>query len=484
MSSHVNLVWMRRDLRLGDQPALRAALEVGGEVVPVFIWSPEDEHGEWALGGAARWWLHQSLQALQEELGRCGSRLVIRRGAVLDELRAVVRESGAKAIFWNRAYEPEAITRDREVKRVLGEHGLFVANFNGFLLREPWEIRNRSGHPYQVFTPFWRACLNRWNPEPPWPAPRAIPAPRVWPRSESLEALPLNPAVDWAGGMRAAWTPGEAGARANCRRFFDEAYSAYSMDRNRPDLDATSRLSPHLHFGEISVRQIWHAFPHSNGPASEEKRRRSRFLAEIGWREFAHHLLYHFPESPTVALRSEFIHFPWRENEKHLRAWQRGRTGYPIVDAGMRQLWQTGWMHNRVRMIVASFLTKDLLLPWQEGTRWFWDTLVDADLANNTLGWQWTAGCGADAAPFFRVFNPVLQGKKYDPDGNYVRRFVPELAHLPAPWIHRPWEAPEDIRRAAGLRLGRDYPEPIVDHGIARNVALEAYQRMKTGGKK
>ena len=287
--------------------------------------------------------------------------------------------------------------------------------------------------------------------------------------------------LNWTAGLRAAWRPGTAGANAELQRFLRDGLLAYSEGRNRPDLVGTSRLSPHLHFGEISPRQVWQAakrFAESQSiPASAW--RRWQFLTEIGWREFAHHLLFHFPHTPEQPLRAEFARFPWRENPAWLRAWQRGQTGYPLVDAGMRELWSTGWMHNRVRMVVASFLVKNLLLPWQEGARWFWDTLVDADLANNTLGWQWTAGCGADAAPFFRVFNPVSQGEKFDPEGNYVRRWVPELARLPGAWIHQPWQAPTAALAASGVELGRTYPRPIVSHLISRELALEAYQAIR-----
>ncbi|MFN3409850.1 MAG: cryptochrome/photolyase family protein, partial [Limisphaerales bacterium] len=334
----------------------------------------------------------------------------------------------------------------------------------------------QSGNPFQVFTPFWKHCLTRPDPPEPLPAPKAIPTPAKWPKSLPLAALELEPKINWAGGLRATWQPGAAGAHEQLRRFLAGAVATYANDRNRPDLVGTSRLSPHLHFGEISPRQIWHAL---RAQADGTAWRTSQFLAEVGWREFAHHLLYHFPHTPTEPLRAEFNNFPWRENAAWLKAWQRGRTGVPLVDAGMRELWATGWMHNRVRMVVASFLVKNLLLPWTDGARWFWDTLVDADLAQNTLGWQWTAGCGADAAPYFRVFNPVSQAEKFDPNGDYIRRWVPELAKLPVPLLFQPWAASPLELQAAGVRLGRDYPEPLVSLAISREVALAAYQRMK-----
>lgn len=473
--------WFRLDLRLADNPALRAAIERGGPVVPVFIWSPEEE-APWPPGDASRWWLHQSLRALETQLRAAGSRLVIRREPALETLRALVKETGAGAVFWNRRYEPAVIARDAKVKEALSGKGFVVESFNGALLREPWTVQNQSGKPFQVFTPFWRHCLAQPDPPEPLPAPRRLAAPAPWPKSLALEALELEPKIHWVAGLHAAWQPGDAGAAERLRDFLANAFTDYSEQRNRPDLAGTSRLSPHLHFGEISPRQVWHglkAVAAKRGLAVAQWRG-SPFLAEVGWREFAHHLLYHFPHTPVEPLRAEFAQFPWRKDAAWLKAWQKGRTGYPIVDAGMRELWTTGWMHNRVRMIVASFLVKDLLLDWREGARWFWDTLVDADLAQNTLGWQWTAGCGADAAPYFRVFNPTTQGEKFDPQGQYVRRWCPELARLPAEWIHRPDQAPPEVLRIAGVELGRNYPVPVVSHAIAREVALEAFARIKS----
>jgi deoxyribodipyrimidine photo-lyase len=473
--------WFRLDLRLTDNPALRAAVQNGGAVVPVFIWAPEEE-GDWSPGSASRWWLHQSLERLDASLRGMGSRLIIRRGPTLATLRTLARETGATALFWNRRHEPAVTSRDMMVEKGLRGDGLQVESFNAALLHEPWEVQNQSGKPFQVFTPFWRHCLSRPDPAQPRAKPKRLPAPPKWPTSFALAGLELEPKINWATGLRAAWQPGEVGALANLRRFLAGAFAVYSDQRNRPDVAGTSRLSAHLHFGEISPRQVWHELRRMAAKRGlpQAQWHGSQFLTELGWREFSHHLLYHFPRTPGEPLRAAFRRFRWHKEPGFLKAWQQGRTGFPIVDAGLRELWTTGWMHNRVRMIAASFLVKDLLISWEEGARWFWDTLVDADLAQNTLGWQWVAGCGADAAPYFRVFNPVGQGEKFDPHGDYVRRWCPELAGLPVEWIHRPHEAPPGVLRAAGIALGGDYPRPIVSHTVARDVALEAYARIKS----
>lgn len=472
------IVWLRLDLRLADNPAFAAALKRGGAVVPVFVWSPEEE-GEWPPGSASKWWLHQSLAAMAARLAEANSRLILRRGPTLETLRALAKEAGAAAVFWNRRYEPAIIVRDAKVQAALVTAGLEANSFNAALLHEPWTIQNQAGKPFRVFTPFWRHCLKQSDPAT-LPTPKHLPAPLRWPASLPLEHLGLEPKINWAKGFHSVWQPGEVGALSKLDRFLDDVFDVYSERRNRPDVAGTSRLSPHLHFGEISPRQIWHGLARraSKSRIAVEKWRHSQFLTELGWREFAHHLLYHFPQTPTEPLRSEFKNLPWRKGAAGLRSWQKGRTGFPIVDAGMRELWATGWMHNRVRMIVASFLVKDLLISWQEGARWFWDTLVDADLAQNTLNWQWTAGCGADAMPFFRVFNPVSQGEKFDPQGDYVRRWCPELAKLPSDWIHQPHTAPAKILAVAAVEIGRNYPAPIVSHAIARERALEAYARL------
>ncbi len=478
------LLWFRQDLRLQDNPALQAALARGGPVIPVFIWDEAGE-GAWPAGGASRWWLHHALASLDGALREHGSRLVLATGDSRTVLRALVDSTGAGAVYWNRRYEPASIARDRVIKSEFAASGLDAQSFNAALLHEPHTIQNKQGRPFQVFTPYWRTCLTLPVAPPVKFAATAIPAPASWPRSIELGELKLLDRFNWAGGLAKAWSPGEAGGQKRLRHFVAKAMDAYADDRNRPDRDGSSMLSPWLHFGEIGPRQIWAAvkgrsrdtgvFPPNKGAAV--------FLAEVGWREFAHHLLFHFPQTPASPLREEFGRFPWAADADgaKLAAWQRGCTGYPIVDAGMRQLWQTGWMHNRVRMIVASFLVKHLRLPWQQGAAWFWDTLVDADLANNTLGWQWSAGCGADAAPYFRVFAPVLQGEKFDPQGEYVRRWLPVLAKLPAAHVHAPWAATPEVLQAAGVRLGQNYPRPMVDHAQARTEALAAFKQLRRG---
>ena len=476
MSAPSTIVWFRHDLRVVDQPALAAAVARGGPVIPVFIWAPEEEK-PWAPGEASMWWLHHSLERLNATLERKGSRLLLRRGPTLDVLEELVRKTGADAVYWNRRCEPNVIARDKRVKKALKRSGLEVRCFNGSLLFEPRDVQTKQGGPFKVFTPFWRACCRLEEPPEPLGTPRKLPSPARWPSSLPLAKLDLEPTIDWAGGIRASWRPGRRGAEAELERFLEEAVATYDADRDRPDRNGTSRLSPHLHLGEISPREVWHAVKEhaeaKGGPGMVEGA--EAYLRELGWREFACHLLYHFPHTTDRPLRPEFEDFPWRRNKRRLKVWSKGQTGFPVVDAGMRQLWQTGWMHNRVRMIVASFLIKDLNIPWQDGARWFWDTLVDADLASNTLGWQWTAGCGADAAPYFRVFNPVTQGERYDPGGAYVKEYVPELRDMPARFVHRPWEAPGEVRKEAQVALGATYPQPMLDHAEARKAALAAY---------
>jgi len=443
-------------LRLGDNPALRAAAATGAPILPLFVLD-EGTPGDWKWGGASRWWLHHSLAALDKSLK---GHLVLRRGDAAKIVLALAKSLKAQAVVWNRCYEPFALARDRELADALGKAGVTVQTFNAALLHEPWEIKNKSGKPFQVFTPFWKA-IRALDVDKPHPAPHlAHLAKAKSDRLESWNLLPHKP--DWAKDFD--WAPGEKEAHRALYDFLDEAKD-YAHARDIPDKDGTSRLSPHLHWGEISPRQVWHAIRTHGAGAGHET-----FLKELGWREFCTQLLFHHPELPREPLDKRFEKFKWRRSEKDLRAWTRGLTGIPIVDAGMRQLWQTGWMHNRVRMIVASFLIKHLGVHWRDGERWFWDTLVDADLANNAANWQWVAGCGADAAPFFRIFNPLLQGQKFDPGGSYVRRFVPELARVPDKYIHKPWEAPEPPA---------NYPAPIVDLAEGRARALKAFRALK-----
>jgi deoxyribodipyrimidine photo-lyase len=402
-----------------------------------------------------------------------GQALVVRQGPALEALRALANETGARAAFWNRRYEPASILRDRAVEAGLREDGLLVESGNASLLVEPWMLKPTRGKPYTVFTPFWRAVMTEVEVHAPLSRPKTIKPPRVLPASRPLSELGLEPAVDWARGIRERWSPGRAGALARLRRFEEEGVSAYEARRDLMASEGTSLLSPHLRFGEIGPREVWHAV---GGKPNAHP-----YLRQLVWREFAYHLLHHFPRTPEEPLRDEFARFAWRPDRQALRAWERGRTGYPIVDAAMRELWTTGWMHNRARMISASFLVKHLLQPWTAGARWFWDTLVDADLANNTFGWQWVSGAGADAAPYFRIFNPILQGRKFDPDGRYVTRWLPELSRLEPAWIHAPWEAPAGVLERAGVELGRSYPQPIVEHRAARLRALSAYAAMRTG---
>jgi len=477
------IVWFGRDLRLADNPALSAAIARGHPIIPLFILDDIDA-GDWAPGGASRWWLHGSLHALDEGLRQRGNALLLRRGPAESVITQLLDQTGCDAVYWNRRYEPWATKRAERLKSALGSRGIEARSFNAGLIREPWTILTQKGEPYRVFTPFWKALLAKGVADAAAPVAARIPAPARVPDGEPLSSWSLRPSSpDWAGGLRSAWQPGEAGAQARLEEFAAGAVAHYRDRRNLPGIAGTSRLSPHLHFGELSPGHIWRTVTaQSLGatgnpmPAGVET-----YLSEIAWREFSYHLLFHFPTLPTEPLRPEFTRFPWLEDDTALASWQRGQTGYPIVDAGMRELWSTGWMHNRVRMIVASFLVKDLLLHWRTGAEWFWDTLVDADLASNSASWQWVAGCGADAAPYFRVFNPSLQGAKFDPHGDYVRRWVPEIGKLPDALLHSPWEASASELAAAGIRLGRTYPAPIVDHGTARQRALEAYRRIKAG---
>lgn len=468
----VALVWFRRDLRLQDNPALQAALDAGHVPVPVYIHAPHEE-GEWAPGGASNAWLHRSLAALDTDLRARGSSLVLRQGDSQSQLQALIEQTGAVAVYWNRKYEPATQPRDAKIKRALREQGIEAESHSGSLMFEPWDVATQQGRPYKVFTPFWRNALTRLQLPAPTHVPERLPAHRA--SGESLDALDLAPSIPWDRQFWTHWQPGEAGAHEALTVFIDGALNGYRQQRDLPDRVGTSLLSPHLHFGEIAPWQIARRL--------QDERSASRdadidgYIRELGWREFSYHLLHHFPQTPDHNLNPRFDQFQWaKPNPAALQAWEQGRTGIPIVDAGMRELWATGYMHNRVRMIVASYLCKHMRQHWREGARWFWDTLVDADLANNTMGWQWVAGTGADAAPYFRIFNPVTQSQKFDPQARYITRWVPELEALPLKARFAPWQSPQLL-----AELAPGYPAlPLVDLSEGRVAALAAYRH--TGG--
>jgi deoxyribodipyrimidine photo-lyase len=481
ISSAPVLVWFRQDLRLADNPALAAALASTRPIVCVFVLDDEAP-GAWRRGAASRWWLHHSLGALSRDIAQRGAGLVLRRGSAAKIIPRLAAEIGAGLVVWSRQYEPWATARDSAIKAALKRAGVAAESFNSALLVEPWELKPASGGTYfKVYSPFWRAALARGGPPAAILAPSKLLSFDPMPAGDALSdwrLAPLKP--DWAAGFSAHWTPGEAGAHQRLAAFFRSEAVGYGELRNRPDLPATSRLSPHLHFGEISPGAIWRAAQLACAQGGVPDGDVAKLIAEIGWREFSNHLLFHAPTLPEENWRARFNAFPWREDAGLIEAWRRGQTGYPIVDAGMRQLWATGWMHNRVRMITASFLIKHLMTHWRVGADWFWDTLVDADLANNAASWQWVAGSGADAAPYFRIFNPVTQGEKFDPNGAYVRRWAPELAGLDARAIHQPWTAAPFDLAAAGVTLGKTYPKPIIDHAAARARALAAFETVKS----
>ncbi|WP_224784616.1 cryptochrome/photolyase family protein [Marinihelvus fidelis] len=477
MTDAPSIVWFRRDLRVNDNPALSRAIAGGGPVLPVYVLA-DDEDGDWRPGGASRWWLHHALASLADALDELGLPLVLEQGSSIDTLRRLADETNAGQVLWNRRYEPAAIERDARVEAALRDDGLETWTGNAALLWEPDQVSNQSGKPFRVFTPFWKH-LRSLPAETPVLLPDSRPrAPDTVPDGLAPEELDLLPKRDWADGFSNRWTPTLNGASDALQAFLDGPVNRYGEQRDIPAEAGTSRLSPYLAHGQLGPRQVWAAV-HASGAV--DRGVGYKYLSEIAWREFGYHLLVHFPDTPTQALNEKYRAFPWSADEETLQAWQTGLTGYPIVDAGMRELWATGWMHNRVRMVVASLLVKHLLQPWQDGARWFWDTLVDADLASNTLGWQWSAGCGADAAPYFRIFNPMLQGEKFDAEGDYVRRWVPELADLPAKHIHTPWEAPAAVLREAGVRLGETYPEPVIDHKAGRERALAALAQLRNG---
>ncbi len=470
------VVWFRDDLRLSDHPALHAAAKAGVPVICVYVL---DETAGRPPGGAARWWLARSLRALASDLAARGGRLLLRKGEAAKVISDLARASQAAAVYWNEIAQAPHQVVEKQLEAALTKLGIASQSFPGDLLVSPSAIRNKDGRGLRVFTPFWRRVLALGDPPKPLPAPKELrPGPDLG--SDALASYHLEPGrPDWAGGLRESWTPSEASAQTRLNDFLNGVVRGYAGVRDRPDQAGTSRLSPHLRFGEISPRQIWHAarFAAAGDPTLAPGI--DKFLSELGWREFCRHLLFDNPDLATRNLQASFDAFPWRRDEPALRAWQRGRTGYPIVDAGLRELWHSGVMHNRVRMVAASFLVKHLLVDWREGEGWFWDTLVDADFGSNPANWQWVAGCGADAAPYFRVFNPQLQGEKFDPDGAYIRRWVPELARLPEKLIHQPWRATPIELASAGVELGVTYPRVIVDHKAGRERALAAYAKTR-----
>lgn len=470
------IVWFRKDLRLDDNHALHAAAQSGLGVLPVYI-RELDESGNGPLGAAQAWWLHHSLEGLATALDDLKSRLILKTGNAETALRALVAETGASAVYWNRRYDPNGIAVDSAFKDALGAAGITVRSFAGQLLHEPSRLKTGSGTPYRVYTPFWRALEASGEPDAPLDTPESLESPSDWPKSEALSGWKLLPKKpDWAKTFKEIWTPGEAAALERLKSFIDDGLNGYKTNRDLPGRDGTSRLSPHLALGEISPARIWHATRNLKGIATDDL---VTFRKELVWRDFSYHLLFHNPDLPRANLNRKYDALAWRDDDDAFRRWTKGLTGYPVVDAGMRQLWRHGTMHNRVRMIAASFLIKDLLIDWRRGEAWFRDTLVDADPASNAASWQWVAGSGADASPFFRVFNPVLQGEKFDPDGTYVKTFVPELEKLPAKFIHKPFQAPADVLKAAGVTLDETYPKPLVDHAKARDRALAAYGKIK-----
>ncbi len=482
------ILWLRNDLRLSDHAALVGAAR-RGPVLPVYVLDDEAA-GPWKYGAASRWWLHHSLQRLAQDIAKTGGQLLLLRGSAAHQLAVLADRVDADAVYFSRAYEPWAVEQEKAVKDQLAQR-LEVKRFAGRLLLEPERVATLDGRPYKVFTPFWKASVVQLNSRDPADGQGSRVVPKVihWlkpptdqPEHESEQLddwrlLPTNP--DWSTGFGPSWQPGEVGAHQRLGQFLEHGIDRYSQGRDLPAEDFTSRLSPHLHFGEISPDQVWRTTKMAVAANQVNEASAAAFLRELGWRDFSYHLLSHFPTLPVANFRPQFDQFPWREADQDLRAWQRGQTGYPLVDAGMRQLWHTGWMHNRVRMVVGSFLVKHLRLHWRHGEDWFWDTLVDADLANNSASWQWVAGSGADAAPYFRIFNPMTQGEKFDKDGGYIRHWVPELKNLPQKHLNKPWEAPAEVLAAAGVSLGQNYPLPIVDHRSAREAALAAFAQSK-----
>lgn len=474
--SNSSLYLFRNDLRINDNPALSAAAHSGQPLILLFIMDDADENRK--IGRASQWWLHHSLQALNKDIQKRGGSLIFRRGDTLKILDEIIIEAKVNELFFSRAYEPTQKLTEESIYAKWHQQ-IEIKRYGGYLLFEPEHIRTGSDQPYKVFTPFWKTCLKQLEPRvTKQHSLESMTPSKINLRHDNLDEwglLPTKP--DWSGGLRDNWQPGEAGAHKALKKFLQTGLKNYNEDRNRPDRLGTSRLSPHLHFGEIAPTRIWHEAKQYTNTHEDHRDGMMSFLRELGWRDFSTHILFHWPDIPTKPFRAEYQSFPWKKNKKALTAWQKGQTGFPIVDAGMRELWHTGWMHNRVRMIVASFLVKHLLIHWHEGEQWFWDTLVDADLANNAASWQWVAGSGADAAPYFRVFNPILQGKKFDPNGDYVKHWLPEIRQIPSKFIHEPWLMP-----TGEVGIASDYPSPIIEHEVGRKAALDAFKQFKENG--
>jgi deoxyribodipyrimidine photo-lyase len=473
------ILWFRRDLRLRDNPALLAAVETGRPIIPLFVLQEAEDIR--LAGAASLWWLDKSLRVLKRDLERLGSTLVLRRGDAAQIVLDIVERTGAASVYWNRLYDGGAVKRDTSLKTDLIHRGVEAKSFNSGLLIEPWALKTKTGGPFKVFTPFWKTMRPLVGDFTLHKAPESLRSPPHWPSTDTIDSWRLHPMKpDWSSGFD-FWTPGEPGAHQQLHQFIQVHLGAYPAARDEPASDGTSRLSPHLHWGEIGPRQVWRDVDSAahRHPALEPGA--DKFLSELAWRDFNHGILFHHPDLPSANYKPTFDAFPWSDNPRGLAAWKVGQTGYPMVDAGMRELWKTGFMHNRVRMIAASFLIKHLLIDWRIGEQWFWDTLVDADEANNPANWQWVAGSGADAAPFFRIFSPMGQGDRFDPGGGYVRRWVPELGKLDDKYIHAPWTAPDYALAKAGVKLGQTYPKPVVDHDTARKRALDAFKGLKDG---
>jgi len=470
MSNDINILWFRKDLRLMDNPALVEA-NLNAEIIPIFILddtNPEENK----MGAASRVWLYHSLKSLNISLQK---KINFYSGDPVKIISELINNYNINGVYWNRCYEPWEIRRDKKIKDLLKIKKVKAKSFNGSLIREPWEVLKEDQTPYKVFTALYKkAYLNSDIKVEVINEPTKINYSTKIFSSNTLDTLKLLPNLSWADNIIKYWQVGEKNAHLKMTEFFKKGIDDYKEGRNFPFKKNVSRLSPHIHFGEISPKQLW-----VKAKSISSNKNTEHFVSEICWREFSYYLLYHFPNLPKDNLQKKFNNFPWKENNYYFDSWKKGKTGYPIIDAGMRELYETGYMHNRVRMIVASFLVKNLLIHWHKGERWFWDCLFDADLANNSASWQWVAGSGADAAPYFRIFNPVTQGVKFDVDGQYTKQYVPELKDMPNKYLFSPWEAPDDVLNKANVVLGGNYPKPIIDIKESREKALYSFSLIK-----